>query len=45
MASLSMWAIQRDNGGCPGWAGAGNCSSIAQSQWAFTDVLEVLTGP
>ena len=31
LAVLSMWAIQRDNGGCPGTSGADDCSGIAQS--------------
>jgi hypothetical protein len=36
---LSMWALQRDNGGCPGTAGADNCSGITQERWAFSRVL------
>ena len=31
MSTLSIWAIQRDNGGCPGATGANDCSGIAQS--------------
>ena len=26
MSTLSMWAIQRDNGGCPGTTGSNDCS-------------------
>jgi len=41
--TLSMWAIQRDNGGCPGSGGSGNCSGIAQGNWAFSHVLAPFT--
>ena len=40
LAVLSMWAIQRDNGGCPGTSGADDCSGIAQNTWAFTKVFK-----
>ena len=40
MAVLAMWAIQRDNGGCPGNPGSNDCSGIAQHHWAFTKVLK-----
>lgn len=43
MAVLSFWAIQRDNGSCPGTAGAGDCSGINQAKWAFTSVLKGFT--
>jgi hypothetical protein len=43
LALLSIWAIQRDNGGCPGTAGASTCSGIAQNTWAFSHVLERVT--
>jgi hypothetical protein len=39
MSALSMWAIQRDNGSCPGVGGANDCSGIAQSTWAFSAIL------
>ncbi len=45
IGSLSMWAIQRDNGGCPGVGGANNCSGIAQATWAFSAVLGTFTSP
>src|ERR1039458_447001 len=32
---LSIWAIQRDNGGCPGSIDSNSCSGISQSSWAF----------
>jgi hypothetical protein len=40
---MSIWAIQRDNGGCPGTIGAGTCSGVAQSTWAFSHLLERFT--
>jgi hypothetical protein len=44
MSALSMWAIQRDNGGCVGNGGANDCSGIAQSTWAFSNILRTFTG-
>ena len=41
---LSFWALQRDNGGCPGTKGAGNCSGLTQSQWYFSHVFEPFSG-
>jgi hypothetical protein len=45
MSTLSMWAIQRDNGGCPGNGGANDCSGIVQNTWDFTHILAPYTGP
>jgi len=45
MTVLSMWAIQRDNGGCPGSTGSNNCSGIVQNTWDFTNALKGFTGP
>jgi hypothetical protein len=45
MSALSMWAIQRDNGGCPGTTGGNACSGIAQAEWDFTHALAPFTGP
>ena len=45
MATLSMWAIQRDNGGCPGKAGSDGCSGIEQAPWAFSEILDTSTAP
>jgi len=45
MSTLSMWAIQRDNGGCPGNGGANDCSGIVQNTWDFSHLLEPFTGP
>jgi hypothetical protein len=36
MNFLSIWAIQRDNGGCPGTAGNNLCSGITQNTWDFS---------
>ena len=44
IAELSFWALQRDNGGCPGTAGQDNCSGIAQSTWQFSHTFEAFTG-
>src|SRR5262245_11786329 len=42
--TLSIWAIQRDNGGCPGTTGSNSCSGISQNTWDFTHVLQPFTG-
>ncbi|GLY92245.1 carbohydrate binding domain-containing protein [Actinoallomurus iriomotensis] len=42
--TLSFWALQRDNGGCPGTGGAGDCSGIAQDTWFFSHTFEPFTG-
>jgi Glycosyl hydrolases family 18 len=36
---ISIWALQRDNGGCVGTKGAGTCSGIAQPTWYFSHVF------
>src|SRR5439155_17379208 len=41
---LSMWAIQRDNGGCPGSTDSNTCSGIVQNTWDFTHLLTPFTG-
>jgi hypothetical protein len=43
MSNLSMWAIQRDHGGCVGNTGANNCSGIAQNDWDFSHLLTPFT--
>jgi hypothetical protein len=43
LAELSFWALQRDNGGCPGTKGAGNCSGLAQPAWYFSHTFEPIT--
>jgi hypothetical protein len=36
---ISIWALQRDNGGCVGTKGAGTCSGVAQPTWYFSHVF------
>ncbi|HEY2522162.1 MAG TPA: chitinase [Streptosporangiaceae bacterium] len=43
LALLSIWAVQRDNGGCPGTTGASACSGITQNTWDFSHILEHFT--
>jgi hypothetical protein len=40
MNFLSIWAIQRDNGGCPGEVDNNTCSGITQNTWDFSHILE-----
>jgi hypothetical protein len=40
IGTLSFWALQRDNGGCPGTKGAGTCSGLNQPTWYFSHVFE-----
>jgi len=40
MNFLSIWAIQRDNGGCPGAVDNNTCSGITQNTWDFSHILE-----
>ncbi|MEU4804004.1 carbohydrate binding domain-containing protein [Actinosynnema sp. NPDC023587] len=42
--TLSFWALQRDNGGCPGGAAADHCSGIPQSTWEFTRIFAPFSG-
>jgi hypothetical protein len=44
MNFLSLWAIQRDNGGCPGTTDSNTCSGITQNTWDFSKALESFTG-
>src|SRR5580658_1386608 len=43
ISTLSFWALERDNGGCPGTAGSDTCSGISQSTWYFSDTFESFT--
>ena len=43
IAELSFWALERDNGGCPGVAGSDSCSGLHQSTWAFTHIFRAFT--
>jgi hypothetical protein len=40
---LSFWAIERDNGSCPGSKGQGVCSGVAQQTWQFSHTFEPFT--
>ncbi|KUN09763.1 chitinase [Streptomyces yokosukanensis] len=42
--TLSFWALQRDNGGCPGTGGSDACSGIAQDTWYFSHTFAPFTG-
>ena len=42
--TMSIWAIQRDNGGCPGTRDSNTCSGITQNTWDFSHTLEPFTG-
>ncbi|WP_033212372.1 glycosyl hydrolase family 18 protein [Kitasatospora phosalacinea] len=41
--TLSFWALQRDNGGCPGTSGSDSCSGIAQGTWDFSRIFSKFT--
>jgi hypothetical protein len=43
LSLLSIWAIQRDNGGCPGQTDSNDCSGIVQNTWDFTHLLQPFT--
>ena len=43
VGTLSFWAVQRDNGACPGTQGAGACSGLDQPTWFFSHVFEPFT--
>jgi hypothetical protein len=43
MSFLSIWAIQRDDGRCPGAFDSNTCSGIRQRSWAFSHLLEPFT--
>jgi hypothetical protein len=43
IGTLSFWALQRDNGSCPGVKGAGTCSGLTQPDWYFSHVFERFT--
>jgi hypothetical protein len=43
IGELSFWALERDNGGCPGTAGSDTCSGISQSTWFFSKAFEPFT--
>jgi hypothetical protein len=40
LGEISIWALQRDNGNCPGTKGATSCSGVAQPTWYFSHTFE-----
>ena len=40
---ISIWALDRDNGSCPGLQGQGQCSGVAQPDWYFSHTFEPFT--
>ncbi|MGH3400208.1 MAG: hypothetical protein ACRDPO_36555 [Streptosporangiaceae bacterium] len=40
---ITIWAIQRDKGGCPGAIDSNSCSGLTQSRWEFSHLLEAYT--
>jgi hypothetical protein len=40
LGEISAWALQRDNGNCPGTKGAESCSGVTQPAWYFSHVFE-----
>ncbi len=45
ISTLSSWAVQRDNGGCPGAIDSDHCSGLEQAPWAFSKQLIPFTRP
>jgi hypothetical protein len=43
MGLLTIWAVQRDNGKCPGAIDSNSCSGIHQGRWEFSHLLEPFT--
>lgn len=41
--TLSFWALQRDNGTCPGGGASNTCSGIEQPKWFFSEAFEPFT--
>jgi hypothetical protein len=42
--TIAIWALQRDNGGCPGQGGSDTCSGTTQSTWQFSHTFEPFNG-
>ena len=40
LGEISIWALQRDNGNCPGTKGATSCSGVVQPTWYFSHTFE-----
>ena len=43
LQTMSFWALQRDNGGCPGVVGSNRCSGLDQHPWAFSRIFAGFT--
>jgi len=43
LPELSIWAIERDNGGCPVTMDSYHCEGIKQPRWAFSHLLDPFT--
>jgi hypothetical protein len=43
IAEISFWALQRDNGSCPGTGASDSCSGVSQSTWQFSHTFEPFT--
>jgi hypothetical protein len=43
ISTLSFWALERDNGGCPGTGGSDSCSGISQPTWYFSNKFAPFT--
>ena len=43
ISTLSFWALERDNGGCPGTGGEDSCSGISQPTWYFSNTFAPFT--
>jgi hypothetical protein len=37
---ISIWTVERDNGGCPGVIDSNSCSGIRQQRWEFSQLLD-----
>jgi hypothetical protein len=44
ISSLSFWALERDNGGCPGTGASDSCSGISQTTWQFSHTFAPFAG-
>jgi hypothetical protein len=44
LSLIAIWAIQRDNGGCPGVIDSNSCSGIRQFRYSFSHLLESYRG-
>ena len=43
ISGISFWALQRDNGSCPGSGASDSCSGIQQSTWFFSQQFAPFT--